>query len=193
MYTIQKVLGLALGLGPNETFTTRSLVPLGTRSAIDNATYTLVKRGVIERVAWGVYRLSAETLQMDLPELPSLEIVAAKLHAFGREFNQKAASALIRLQPEKLFTFPTQSHSGNFKRFYNDGRKPENLKIRTMAPRKIAVAASQNGLALMAHWLDGTSGGEVPRPAPSEWRWILPYLPHWMTTPLNMAAFAKGG
>ncbi len=64
-------------------FVTRELLTFGVRSTVDCVTSSMVSRGIIERLANGVFRRNDIGLKR-----PSLEeIVAAKARAFGKKAN----------------------------------------------------------------------------------------------------------
>lgn len=71
-------------------FATRMVTPFGSRKAVDNTMYSLVKGEILERLAWGVFRFSAKHLERELEDVPLIQIVRLKTIMFGRRLEEKA-------------------------------------------------------------------------------------------------------
>lgn len=88
MYTAAMIKRFLTNLGPEEIFTTRALLSFGSRSAIDNATFLLVRRNVIRRILPGMFVLASCQRVFTV-----LEVAKAKAESFGRKFmNHPAAT-----------------------------------------------------------------------------------------------------
>ena len=74
-----------------QMFGTRQMVHLGPRKLIDNINYELVKKGVLRRLAWGVFILTGSKL------LTAAEIITFKNDLFGRKIASHGSSAARKL------------------------------------------------------------------------------------------------
>ncbi len=93
-------------------FVTRELLTFGIRSTVDCVTSSMVGRGIIERLANGVFRRNDIGLKR-----PSLEeIVAAKARAFAKKANplgvQLAVESKITPKPRKHVANKKEEKSG---------------------------------------------------------------------------------
>lgn len=103
------------GLKPGVLFTTRDCLPFGSRAAIDQALYRLVKSGYIVRYARGVFARTAVD-----ESAPSIEEIAMKkANSFGRQLAAHGSALAKQLgltkQADNPFIFSTNSSSSTFK------------------------------------------------------------------------------
>lgn len=75
-----------------QIFTTRDLIGLGSRPSIDNCIYRLVKKGLISRIARGVFCKGDQ-----IPILTPLELARIKAHAFNKEVYEHETTTAQRL------------------------------------------------------------------------------------------------
>ena len=106
-------------LPPTKIFTTRELLPYGTRAAVDQTLYRMVKSGFLTRLALGVFI-------RDPSKNPTLEEIAvAKLTAYGKRLVTYAENTLSNLKicsapsPKQNIekndsTYAIDSHSSSF-------------------------------------------------------------------------------
>jgi len=136
-----------------EPFTTRVFMPLGPRTAVDQALSRLVRTGAIARLARGVFvkpRISAYVGTVT-PE--PLKIAQAIASANGETVQVHGAEAARRL--ELSTQVPTRAV------FYTSGAsrrvqvKGTPVELRHAARRKLALAGRPAGLALSALWYLG--------------------------------------
>ena len=138
-------------LPPTKIFTTRELLPYGTRAAVDQTLYRMVKSGFLTRLAFGVFI-------RDPSKNPTLkEIATAKLTAYGKRlvtFAEKTLSNLkIRSAPslkqdiEKTdSTYAIDSHSSSFATVR--GR----VYFRGIGSRKFKLCETRVGQIIYALW-----------------------------------------
>lgn len=105
--TASKVLTQIKDFGSDVVFTTRQLLPCGTRAAVDHALSRLVSKNVIRRLAVGVFIAVAAVTQS-----PSIyDIASAKAIAFRKRiFDQKT----ILVESRLVHSFSTDSCKSSF-------------------------------------------------------------------------------
>lgn len=130
-----------------QLLTTRELLGFGTRAAIDQTTYRLVKWGFIVRVARGVF------MRRGSPEPSLLEVAKAKAMAFGKQIYQHGGNAANELgfssQGNAEATFACSGRSSSF-RFGE-----VTIRLVGMSPRKLAGGESLAGKVIRAMWYLG--------------------------------------
>lgn len=151
------------GLEIDEPFTTRDLLNYGSRSAIDDCMYRLVKEGVIHRITRGVFvRMKANGKH---PYFTQREVAEIKAGSFGRKLQthpfKKAKEIAIRLglikpgqkwlgECERLET--TYEISGPSSSFMYQGIR---IFFKKTTRRKIQLGDSRAGLVMRALWYNG--------------------------------------
>lgn len=168
-------------LGIDELLTTRQLLGWGSRAAVDQATYQLVKSGWIIRVARGVFMRKGSRM----PTV--LEVAKAKAQAFGKQVYEHGANIAKQLgfapREGRRTTFLCTGRSSSF-RF---GK----IVIRFVgtSPRKLAGGDALSGKAIRAMWNLGknTCTPEMLSstysnwgPAEEEIHELASLLPEWM-------------
>jgi hypothetical protein len=171
MSTAAFVRGYISQLPKNQLFVTRELLAFGNRDAIDRQLGLLVAKGVIRRMARGVF-VRAD-LDMVLPAM--LDIAKAKARAFGKhlvehgsnlaeEFNLKKNTAAMtprqlqrHLKDEQEFKhsagrFAVLGSSSSFGTYY--GR----VHFKHVAPKKYFMAQHTVGRVLVGRWWVGLLG-----------------------------------
>ncbi len=136
---------LVSSLKPGEIFTTRECMVYGGRSAVDNSLYKLVKSGVIERLARGVFVSVAKRKASYTSE----EIAAVKARSFGRKtFDHGSSLASMRQLPvdELKNYFALTRSSTSF--FTTNGR----IRMRIASGRKEHLAHTTPGDIIRALW-----------------------------------------
>jgi hypothetical protein len=167
MFTRAKIFRLIRSLPEGEIFTTRQLLHLGSRSAVDNALYNMVCENIIERLAWGVFRLSEEYHCKRLKEPSLLEIARAKVTAFARTLYTSSLHIFCqedKAQPiydeHNTFSLKIIGHSSSFRRVFKDNKAPITINLKGIAPRKAALAATYDGGILQSFWQLGKAALE---------------------------------
>ena len=151
-------------------FRSTAFLELGSRAAVDQALWRLVKAGEIQRIKNGVFVKPEKNAYVG-EVLPGAEEVARFLaRQSGNKVELSGADAARR------FGFTTQVSSQSV--FLTDGpsRKyrlgNQEIHLKHVAPRKVALAGSPAGEALSALWYLGSD--EV---SPSSFRRIEERLP----------------
>lgn len=159
MFTRVRIFKLIRALPEGEIFTTRQLLHLGSRSAVDNALYNMVCENIIERLAWGVFRLSEEYHCKRLKEPSLLEIARAKVTAFARTLHTSSLHLFCQEQKAQpvydennTFLLKIVGHSSSFRRVFKDNKAPITVKLQGIAPRKAVLTATYDGGILQSFW-----------------------------------------
>ena len=183
MSTIQRILNAIHRIARGELFSTRRFLSLGSRGAVDQALYCLVKQGAIIRVARGLF------LKRGSGQPCVLAVARAKAEAFGRRIFQHGADAAHALglggEANHSPTFAINGRSSSF-RF---GRTV--IRFVSVSPRKQVGDDSLLGQVVRAMWHLGRerfTDGVIARSYP---RWSsacllleqsAPLLPHWINS-----------
>jgi hypothetical protein len=123
-------------------FTTRDFLSYGSRSAVDQALYRLVKSGRIRRVVRGVF------IKPDYgrPPVSASEVAIVKAQAFGRRILKHCADVAFNIglisEVNHEPTFATNGSSTSF-RF-----RETTIHFKGIGPRKMALGDSRSGWAL---------------------------------------------
>lgn len=131
-------------LEPGEIFTTRDCLSYGTRAAVDQTLYRLVKRGYIERLAFGVFIKpdpSGRTV------VSALVVARVKAESFGKKLISHARDAACKLgmaSPGKELSFAISGSSSSF-RFGDDV-----IRMRQTSQKKIIVGDKDVGVVIRA-------------------------------------------
>lgn len=126
--------------------TTRDFLKYGSRAAVDQTLYRMVKEGYLRRLARGVFRQASCRLPLPTP----FAVAMAKARAFGRDIMTDGADAALALglatsgnsEPTFASTGPTtQFCLGSW-----------TVRLRGSCPRKTMLGDTAVGLILRALW-----------------------------------------
>ncbi len=136
-------------LPPDCWFATRQVLEFGTREAVDQALYRLVKCGFLTRIAWGVF-----TLRIDQPKaLEPLAVAVFKANVFkktvavhGQDIAKKLG--LIHYGSD-CPTFAVYGVSSSFQSV------DQKISLKNFSARKISLGDSPLGQAIRSLWFIG--------------------------------------
>jgi hypothetical protein len=181
----QAINRLALG----QLLTTRDLLGMGTRAAIDQSVYRLVKSGFIVRVARGVF------MRRNSPQPSAWQVACAKAKAFCKEIYQHGADVAKELgfanEGNQSPAFACSGRSTSF-RFGE-----QVIRLVGMSPRKLHQGDNLSGQVIRALWHLGKAQCTTGLIALTYPRWSeavaeihasAKALPHWMN---NLFYWAK--
>jgi hypothetical protein len=127
---------------PETLITTRAMIGYGTRKAVDCTISALVKKGILKRVARGVFakreRKSPVTIE---------EVATVKANSFGRKLIKHAAKVAHMLgisEKSSSNEFEIDGRSSSF--LFGDIR----IRFKGTSPRKIALGDSPVGTIVRA-------------------------------------------
>jgi hypothetical protein len=137
-------------LKDGEIFSTRDCLDFGSRSAVDHALARLVKKGIIRRLARGIFACDPDSLR----SYSFLDIAKLKGEAFGRKITSHPNSIASQLglqeydkaSPRTDAFFSTDGPTTKFK--FGD----TTIHLKHAAPRKLRLATSKAGHTLRALW-----------------------------------------
>jgi len=138
-------------LQKGEPFSTSGFLSFGSRAAVDKAISRMVKEGIIERVARGVFVRPKESRFVGkvMPDVSRVVEVIAKGHKETIQVHGAEAARLFKISTQ----VPTRPV------YYTNGPSREiqigNLKVKMMhtsSQRKLQLAGMKAGLALTALW-----------------------------------------
>jgi Family of unknown function (DUF6088) len=133
-------------LPEGETFTTRDCLAYGPRSAIDAALSRLVAKGLIRRLARGVFARDPDCCR----SYSDYEIAKLKAEAFGRKLVRDACDIAVELGiEENSKQESTFSIDGPTTRFRVGDRT---IHLKRIAERKMRMYASKAGQTICALW-----------------------------------------
>jgi len=136
-------------LARDALFTTRDFLSYGSRAAVDQALYRLVKQGEIVRLARGVFRKG--DCKVSMPT--AVQVARAKAQAFARNVFSHGFDAAyrfgLRKEGNKEPTFCTTGRSSTF--MYGDTR----IHFKGTSSRKVCLGNEQLALAIRALWQGG--------------------------------------
>jgi hypothetical protein len=136
-----------------QPFSSRILLGLGTRAAVDKALSRLVESGEVKRVSRGVYVRPKFNKYVGAVVPEPIEVVRAKLEAENETLQVNGAEAA------RQFQFTTQVPTRNV--FYTSGSSRKfrignlSVELKHVAPRKLILAGQPAGTALTALWYLG--------------------------------------
>lgn len=143
-------------LPEGEPFLVTRFLPLGTRSSIDQAISRLVKEGVIMRVSRGMYVRPKPSRLFGQALPPTENIVRAFTEAYGETIEIHGAEA------ERRFGLSTQTMMKPVYITSGPSRKIRigklEVELRHACPRKLALAGTRVGQAMLALVSRGRSG-----------------------------------
>lgn len=182
-------------ISEDRPFSTREFLGYGSRAAIDQVLYRLVQKGIIIRVARGLF------IKKDA-SMPSLkEVAKAKAAAFGRVIAEHGETAMHMLGlkteeqggKEKEVIYACNGRTSSFK--FGDIV----IKLVGVSPRKMSLGDNRVGLVLRALWHCGKTHctGEavsiasrtLNREERQELRQTMSFMPFWM--PLCFVEFRR--
>lgn len=163
MHAINLIKRHIFRLPRGKIFTTREMLPYGTRSAIDQAMCKLVKQEVIVRLARGVFVREGS----DLARISMIDIARAKAESFGRKIAPFAGNLAARLGfttcREDEPVFATNGSSSSFR------CGDRTVHFRKTCPRKMLLSESETGQLLSALW-------HIGQMAFPSWQTSMPWL-----------------
>ncbi len=170
-------------LPATQIVTTRELLQYGSRAAVDQALYRMVKSKFLRRLARGVFLRDANF------KPSAKEIAYAKAAAFGRRLIKHAAATLSELgfQNSRLnleTNFAVDTDSSSFWTIW--GR----IYLHAIGPRKFSLASSVIGERVYALWHLGASrcrsehvtvaSRSLRRTEREELRHLARFMPAWL-------------
>jgi len=173
------------GLLAGEIFTTRDCLSYGTRAAVDQELYRLVKRGYIKRLAYGVFMRPDPSKKTPVSVLAVARI---KAESFGKRIASHARDAACKLgivgSGNQEVCFATNGSSSSF-RFGGAV-----IHFRQTSQKKMIVGDRQAGLVIRALWYLGRSAcrkttvalttATIGRAERSELRMRAAFMPGWL-------------
>ncbi|MCC7528733.1 MAG: type IV toxin-antitoxin system AbiEi family antitoxin domain-containing protein [Candidatus Melainabacteria bacterium] len=136
-------------LKDGQVFSTREVLHLGSRTSIDQALRDLVKKGMIVRLARGVYRRGDDTLPLPAP----LEVATVKATAYGKDLSIHGDDLLAQLNlstpqaKSKVLIFWVDGGASSFR--YGDTK----IVFKPASARKIQLIKKGGpALSLVALW-----------------------------------------
>jgi hypothetical protein len=142
------ILNFISNLSSGEWFSTQQVLNLGTREAIDQALYRLVKCGYLTRIAWGLF-----TLRTHEENFEPLAVAKFKAQVFKKKIAIHGLDIARRLglvapaKEQKLFSvYGVSSAFQSMKR---------EITLKSYSPRKITLGDSPVGEIISALWFVG--------------------------------------
>ena len=181
--TVSRLKRFISGLPRGQPFSTREVIGIGTRSSIDTGLHRLVEKGILLRLARGVFMRDQVG-----NELPSVEEMA-RLKA--QSFNKKIFTSGIRAAEKlglvdgvsKEATFITTGCSSSFVYL----AKGKRIHFRSASERKTALGDSFEALVIRALWFLGSDRARTEHvfdatvhPSPRVYGKLAHFMPDWM-------------
>jgi hypothetical protein len=140
-------------VGINVEVCSRQLLNYGTRGAMDQAVYTLIKREEIVRVVPGVFMRAGSTIKFS-----GDAVAAIKAKAFGKRVHPH-----VVLAPESCRNHATEVESNAIDpdAIYSDGRSTQihcdekTIRIKAISGRKVQLSDDPAGLFIKKIWRMG--------------------------------------
>lgn len=127
-------------------FTTRELLGFGTRVAVDQALFRMVKKGMIRRLARGVFLLNDQVT----PDPPVEDVARVKARAFGKRIACHGADAAnkrgLPVETNQIPTYATNGRSSSFR--YGE----LTVHLKGIGPRKMLAGDNPAGLTVKGLW-----------------------------------------
>ena len=142
------ILNFISALPANAWFSTQQVLNLGTREAIDQCLYRLVKCGFLTRIAWGLFTLGTNEQNFE-----PLAVAKFKAQVFKKKIaihGLEIASRLGLVAPAK--DKPLFSVYGVSSAFQSMKRE---ITLKSYSPRKITLGDSPVGEIISALWFVG--------------------------------------
>ncbi|MBP9090034.1 hypothetical protein KBI23_03335 [bacterium] len=143
-----EILNFISALPTGAWFATQQLLNLGTREAIDQCLYRLVKCGYLTRIAWGLFTLRTNEQNFEPLAVARFkaEIFKKKLAIHGLNI-AKRLGLVARAPDQQLYSVHGVSSS-----FQSMKRE---IRLKSYSPRKIALEDSPIGEVISALWFLG--------------------------------------
>jgi hypothetical protein len=155
--TASKVLAHFMGLPENTLVTRRDLLHYGTQNAVDTAIIKLRRKGVIVRMAWGVYVRPHPGEPLPLAR----EVAAARIRAFHRKQTLSSVDeALVhglREVGECAMVFEVDASTSSFRIFDSSDLGDCVVYLRAKVARKMLLDLTPSVRAIKALWSLGES------------------------------------
>jgi hypothetical protein len=136
-----------------EPFSSRGLLAIGPRAAVDQSLSRLAKSGEIMRVTRGVFVKPKQNQYVGAVIPEPLKIVQAKLAAENEIVQIHGAEAARQFElTTQVPTTPVFYTSGSSRRFRIGNLQ---VKLKRVSPRKLMLAGTPAGTALSALWYIG--------------------------------------
>jgi len=146
---VQRVETMPLG----QPFTSASLVGLGSRAAVDQVLSRLVKSGRIQRLARGVFVRPEASRYVGTVMPEPVKVAEALAQATNSQVQVHGAEAARRLGLSTQVPLQPVFQTSGPSRCVRMGRLE--VKMKHVAPRKLALAGRPAGVALAALWYLG--------------------------------------
>jgi hypothetical protein len=168
-----------------QLFTTRDCLLYGSRSAVDQALFRLVKKGVLIRLTRGVFARN----DYDHHQYSVAEVAATKAMSFGRTITRHAAQTAAELKlctpPGYTNVFCINASSSKF--HYGDTV----VHLKGTCPRKMRPSITKAAKAIRALWYLGKDNCDFThieaaltdflRQDRQELRWSSALMPSWLS------------
>lgn len=137
-------------VGINVEVCSRHLINYGSRGAMDQAVYMLIKRQEIVRVASGVFMRAGSTIEFDDDELAAIKTKAfgKRVHPHLVEVPESCRKHTAAVEKDEIDSFsiesdarPTQFH-----------RRETVIKIKAISGRKVQLSDDPAGLLIKKFW-----------------------------------------
>jgi len=155
MWTSAFILAHFMRFSENTLITRRDLLNYGTQDAIDSALRRMMRKGIIIRVAWGVYVRPLRGQPIPPPE----DIAAVKIAAFHRaqlsSSRDVAREHGLRQDGEPEVVFEVDGATSSFGVLISKGGPVRRVFLRRKVARKIQLEASPVRRAIKALWSIG--------------------------------------
>jgi hypothetical protein len=145
----EKVAQMELG----EPFSSKELLSIGTRSAVDQGLSRLARSGEVMRVTRGVYVKPRQNQYVGAVIPEPLKIIQAKLAAENESVQVHGAEAARQFElTTQVPTTPVFYTSGSSRQFCIGKLR---VRLKRVSPRKLLLAGTPAGTALSALWYIG--------------------------------------
>ena len=176
MHTSEKIRQAIADKTLEAVFSSADFLSIGTRAAVDQALFRMMKAGIIERVARGLYANSGQRVDA--------QTIA---NAFAQKTGERVGLAPSE-GTDHLLTVPT---SGLSRTVQAGGHT---VQFRRMSPRKVQLAASPKGRVLLELWTRGMQNLSTLdiQPATGDWAEgemdnYAALIPAWLRTVIQQA------
>jgi hypothetical protein len=157
-------------------FSSADFLSAGTRAAVDQALFRLMKDGTIVRLARGLYAAAGQRVDA--------QTVAS---ALGRKTGEHVGLALAQ-GPDNMLVVPTSGLSRTLK------AAGHTVQLQRMSQRKVRLAASAKGRVLLALWTQGMKNLTTPEIQRATGDWpegeidsYAALIPAWLRTAIQQA------
>jgi hypothetical protein len=157
-------------------FSSADFLSAGTRAAVDQALFRLMKAGTIVRVARGLYAAAGE-------QVDAQTVASALAHKTGERVGIAPAEA-----PSDVLVVPTSGLSRIVK------AAGHTVEFRHMSQRKVQLAASPKGRVLLELWTRGMKNLTTPEIQQATGHWLegeidsyAALIPAWLRTAIQQA------